>query len=136
MSAQTAAERGRAFLEENAKKPDVKTTPSGLQYIIIEPGKGAAPKASDTVEVHYAGKLLDGKEFDSSYKRGKSISFPLGGVIRGWTEGLQLVKEGGKIRLFIPPNLAYGSRGAGAAIGPDETLVFDVELIKVLGARD
>jgi len=128
---QSAAERGRAFLAENAKKADVKTTPSGLQYTIVKPGKGKAPKASDTVEVHYAGTLLDGKEFDSSYKRGKSISFPLGGVIPGWTEGLQLVKEGGKIRLFIPSELAYGSYGSPGAIGPDETLIFDVELIKV-----
>ena len=128
---QSAAERGRLFLEENAKKTDVKTTASGLQYTIIEPGKGKAPKATDTVEVHYAGKLLDGKEFDSSYKRGQSISFPLSGVIPGWTEGLQLVKEGGKIRLFIPSNLAYGSHGSPGAIGPDETLIFDVELIKV-----
>ena len=131
MNAQTAAERGRAFLEANAKKADVKTTASGLQYTIIEPGKGATPKATDTVKVHYAGKLLDGTEFDSSYKRGEPISFPLNGVIAGWTEGLQLVKEGGKIRLFIPSKLAYGSRGAGRVIGPDETLIFDVELIKV-----
>jgi FKBP-type peptidyl-prolyl cis-trans isomerase len=129
--AQTAREKGQAFLAENATKPGVQQTPSGLQYTIIEQGKGRSPKATDTVEVHYRGTLIDGTEFDSSYKRNQSIEFPLNGVIAGWTEGLQLLKEGGKIQLFIPSNLAYGPRGAGGVIGPDETLIFDVELLKV-----
>lgn len=130
--AQTASEKGKAFLAENAKKPGVQQTASGLQYIIEKEGAGKAPKATDSVLVHYRGTLLDGTEFDSSYKRNEPISFPLSGVIRGWTEGLQYVKEGGKIRLFIPSELAYGKRGAGGLIGPDETLVFEVELLKVL----
>jgi len=129
--AQTPLETGKAFLAENAKKPDVKQTASGLQYQILEPGKGKAPKATDTVLVNYRGTLLDGKEFDSSYKRNEPIEFPLNRVIPGWTEGVQLIKEGGKIRLFIPPDLAYGARGAGADIGPNETLIFEVELLKV-----
>jgi FKBP-type peptidyl-prolyl cis-trans isomerase len=129
--AQNAIETGKAFLAENAKKPDVKQTPSGLQYKILEPGKGKAPKATDTVLVNYRGTLLNGTEFDSSYKRNEPIEFPLNGVIPGWTEGVQLIKEGGKIQLFIPPNLAYGARGAGGAIGPNETLIFEVELLKV-----
>ncbi len=129
--AQSAAEKGAAYLKENASKEGVKTTASGLQYKILTEGTGKAPAASSTVKVHYKGTLLDGKEFDSSYKRGEPIEFPLGGVIRGWTEGLQLVKEGGKIQLFIPSQLAYGSRGAGGLIGPDETLIFEVELLQV-----
>jgi FKBP-type peptidyl-prolyl cis-trans isomerase len=123
--------KGQAFLKENASKPGVKTTSSGLQYLVLEEGKGKSPKATDTVLVHYKGNLLDGTEFDSSYKRNEPISFPLNGVIPGWTEGVQLMKEGGKIRLFIPSNLAYGSRGAGGVIPPDSTLVFDIELLKV-----
>lgn len=129
--AQTALDKGKAFLAENATKPGVQQTASGLQYLLIEPGKGKAPQATDTVKVNYRGTLLDGTEFDSSYKRNEPIEFPLNRVIPGWTEGLQLVKEGGKIRLFIPSQLAYGSRGAGGAIGPDETLIFDVELLQV-----
>lgn len=129
--AQTALEKGKAFLAENATKPGVQQTASGLQYILLEPGKGKAPAATDTVKVNYRGTLLDGTEFDSSYKRNEPIEFPLNRVIPGWTEGLQLVKEGGKIRLFIPSQLAYGSRGAGGAIGPDETLIFDVELLDI-----
>lgn len=129
--AQTAREKGQAFLAENAKKPGVQQTPSGLQYIIVNPGEGRSPKATDTVKVNYRGTLIDGTEFDSSYKRNEPIEFPLNGVIPGWTEGLQLVKEGGKIQLFIPSNLAYGPRGAGGVIGPDETLIFEVELLKV-----
>lgn len=131
LSAQSAAEKGAAYLQENAKKEGVKTTPSGLQYEVLTEGKGKMPKATDTVEVNYRGLLLDGTEFDSSYKRGKSISFPLNGVIPGWTEGLQLMKEGAKYRFTIPSQLAYGSSGAGGAIGPNETLIFEVELIKV-----
>jgi FKBP-type peptidyl-prolyl cis-trans isomerase len=131
MSQTSNLEQGKAFLKANASKPGVKTTPSGLQYLVLEEGKGKSPKATDTVLVHYKGNLLDGSEFDSSYKRNEPISFPLNGVIPGWTEGVQLMKEGGKIRLFIPSNLAYGSRGAGGVIPPDATLVFDIELLKV-----
>ena len=129
--AQSALEKGQQFLQENAKKEGVKTTPSGLQYEVLKEGTGKSPKATDVVEVNYAGKLLNGTEFDSSYKRGESISFGLNQVIPGWTEGVQLMKEGAKYRFYIPSNLAYGSRGAGGLIGPDETLIFDVELIKV-----
>lgn len=130
--AQTALEKGKEFLASNATQPDVKTTSSGLQYKILSEGKGKMPKATDSVLVNYRGTLLDGTEFDSSYKRNEPISFPLNGVIPGWTEGLQFVKEGGKIQLFIPSNLAYGARGAGGLIGPNETLIFEVELLKVL----
>ncbi len=131
LMAQSALEKGQQFLQENAKKEGVKSTPSGLQYVVLTEGQGKSPKATDTVLVHYKGTLLDGTEFDSSYKRNAPISFPLNQVIPGWTEGVQLMKEGGKYRFFIPSNLAYGSRGAGGAIGPDETLIFDVELLKV-----
>jgi FKBP-type peptidyl-prolyl cis-trans isomerase FkpA len=131
MSQNSNLEQGQAYLRANASKPGVKTTPSGLQYLVLEEGKGKSPKATDTVLVHYKGNLLDGTEFDSSYKRNEPISFPLNGVIPGWTEGVQLMKEGGKVRLFIPSNLAYGSRGAGGVIPPDSTLVFDIELLKV-----
>lgn len=124
-------QKGQLFLQENATKPGVKTTPSGLQYEVLTEGTGRSPKATDTVLVHYRGTLLDGREFDSSYARNTPISFPLNQVIPGWTEGVQLMKEGGKYRFFIPSNLAYGSRGAGGLIGPDETLIFDVELLKV-----
>ena len=122
---------GQAFLKENATKPGIHTTPSGLQYKVLTEGHGKSPKATDTVLVHYRGTSLDGTEFDSSYKRNEPISFPLNGVIPGWTEGVQLMKEGGKIQLFIPSNLAYGSRGAGGVIAPDSTLIFDIELLKV-----
>jgi FKBP-type peptidyl-prolyl cis-trans isomerase FkpA len=121
---------GEAFLAENAKKPGITTTASGLQYQVITEGTGATPGATDNVTVHYKGTTLDGKEFDSSYKHGGPASFPLNGVIAGWTEGLQLMKEGGKNRLFIPSNLAYGERGAGRDIGPNSALIFEVELIK------
>lgn len=131
LMAQSPLEKGEAFLAENGKRDGVKTTASGLQYEVLTEGTGASPKATDTVEVHYRGTLIDGKEFDSSYKRGETIQFPLNGVIPGWTEGVQLMKEGAKYRFFIPSKLAYGSRGAGGVIGPDETLIFDVELIKV-----
>lgn len=122
---------GEAFLAENAKKPGVITTASGLQYQVITEGSGAAPSKTDNVTVHYQGTTIDGKEFDSSYKRGAPATFPLNRVIPGWTEGLQLMKEGGKSRLFIPSNLAYGERGAGRDIGPNAALIFDVELVKV-----
>ena len=123
--------KGQAFLKENATKPGVHTTPSGLQYKVITEGHGKSPKATDTVLVHYRGTTIDGTEFDRSYKRNEPISFPLNGVIPGWTEGVQLMKEGGKMQLFIPSNLAYGSRGAGGVIAPDSTLIFDIELLKV-----
>jgi FKBP-type peptidyl-prolyl cis-trans isomerase FklB len=122
---------GAAFLADNAKKPGVKILPSGLQYIVITEGTGKQPSATDMVTVHYRGTLINGTEFDSSYKRGQAASFPLNQVIKGWTEGVQLMKEGAKYRFFIPPQLAYGPRGAGALIGPNATLIFDVELLSV-----
>lgn len=131
LAAQTAAEKGEQYLAENAKKEGVKVTPSGLQYKVLTEGTGKSPKATDTVLVHYRGTLIDGTEFDSSYKRNQPISFPLNQVIPGWTEGVQLMKEGAKYQFTIPSKLAYGSRGAGGVIGPDETLIFDVELLKV-----
>ncbi len=124
-------DKGKAYMAENGKKKGVKTTDSGLQYEELTAGKGAMPKATDTVKVHYRGTLIDGTEFDSSYSRNEPVSFPLDGVIPGWTEGLQLIKEGGKARLVIPSELAYGPGGMGNAIGPNETLVFEVELLKV-----
>lgn len=134
-----AAERGRAarakgeaFLAENKKQPGVVTTASGLQYTVLQEGTGRQPKASDTVRCHYEGRLLDGTVFDSSYRRGVPADFGLRQVISGWTEGVQLMKEGAKYRFFIPYNLAYGEHGAGADIPPYAALVFDVELIKVL----
>ncbi len=127
---------GQAFLEQNGAKEGVVTTESGLQYLIIEEGEGEAPAATDTVVVHYTGTLLDGAEFDSSHKRGQPATFKLNGVIKGWTEGLQKIKPGGKAKLFIPPELAYGERGAGAMIGPNQTLIFDVELIEVKKAEE
>ena len=122
---------GEKFLADNAKREGIKTTASGLQYEILNAGEGANPKSSDKVTVHYKGTLLDGTEFDSSYARGQPVTFPLGNVIPGWTEGLQLIKTGGKAKLYIPSNLAYGERGAGAKIGPNETLIFEVELISI-----
>ena len=119
------------FLEENKSKPGVKTTASGLQYMVLQEGTGKRPAATDKVVVHYEGTTIDGKVFDSSYKRGETISFPLNGVIPGWTEGLQLMKEGAKYRFFIPQELAYGSAGAGDDIPPFSTLIFDVELFEV-----
>lgn len=126
---------GEAFLAENSKKAEVVTLPSGLQYKVEKKGTGKKPGPSDTVTVHYKGTLIDGTEFDSSYKRGEPVSFPVGGVIPGWTEALQLMEEGSKWQLFIPAKLAYGERGAGAQIGPNSTLIFDVELLKVEGAK-
>jgi FKBP-type peptidyl-prolyl cis-trans isomerase len=117
----------KQFLEGNAKQEGVLITESGLQYQIIEPGTGKAPTATDKVTVNYQGTLVDGKEFDSSYKRGKPATFKLDGVVKGWTEGLQLIKEGGKIKLFVPPELAYGDRGPLA----NRALIFDVELLSV-----
>lgn len=122
---------GEAFLAENKKKAGVKTLPSGLQYQVIKEGKGQKPKATDTVKANYKGTLIDGTEFDSSEKHGEPATFPLGNVIPGWTEALQLMPVGSKWRLFIPSDLAYGERGAGSLIGPNSTLVFDVELLGV-----
>jgi FKBP-type peptidyl-prolyl cis-trans isomerase FklB len=123
--------QGEAFLAENKKKEGIKTLPSGLQYKVIKAGTGKKPAATDTVTTHYKGTLIDGTEFDSSYKRGKPATFPVGGVIPGWTEALQLMEEGAKWQLFIPPNLAYAERGAGQVIGPHTTLIFEVELISI-----
>ncbi|MBI4838452.1 MAG: FKBP-type peptidyl-prolyl cis-trans isomerase, partial [Nitrospirae bacterium] len=122
---------GAAFLEGNKKKEGVKTTASGLQYNVIKEGTGKTPKASDTVKVNYSGKLIDGTEFDSSYKRGEPATFQVGGVIAGWTEALQLMKEGAKWQLVIPSNLAYGETGAGNVIEPNSVLIFEVELLAV-----
>ncbi|MFV2060564.1 MAG: FKBP-type peptidyl-prolyl cis-trans isomerase [Gammaproteobacteria bacterium] len=124
---------GKKFLAENKKKKGVITTQSGLQYKIITSGKkdGKSPGATETVTTHYRGTLIDGTEFDSSYARKKPTSFPVNGVIKGWTEALQLMKPGDKWKLFIPADLAYGERGAGAKIGPGSTLIFDIELIKI-----
>jgi FKBP-type peptidyl-prolyl cis-trans isomerase len=123
---------GIAFLAENAKKPNIKTTASGLQYEVLSKGTGTvSPSATDTVTVHYKGTTLDGTVFDSSYDRGAPASFPLNRVIAGWTEGVQLMKVGDKFRFYIPADLAYGSEGAGRLIGPNATLIFEVELIKI-----
>ena len=124
-------QEGESFLLENAKKEGVVTLPSGLQYKVIEEGTGKSPEPGDQVTVHYRGTLVDGTEFDSSYERGEPVTFPVGGVIPGWTEALQLMKEGAKWNLFIPPSLAYGEQGAGQVIGPNATLLFEVELISV-----
>ncbi|MDT8406103.1 MAG: FKBP-type peptidyl-prolyl cis-trans isomerase [Methylococcales bacterium] len=123
--------QGKAFLESNAKQDGINTTASGLQYQIIKPGAGAQPAAASSVTVHYRGVTLDGKEFDSSYKRGQPATFPLNRVIPGWTEGVQLMREGAHYKLFIPAELAYGKRGAGPVIEPNSTLIFDIELLKV-----
>ena len=122
---------GEIFLETNKKKEGVQTLPSGLQYKVLKAGAGKKPTATDTVTVHYRGTLIDGKEFDSSYRRGKPATFPVNGVIPGWTEALQLMEEGAKWELFIPSNLAYGERSAGGDIGPNATLIFEVELISI-----
>lgn len=131
--AESNAEAGRAFLVENGKRAEVKTLPSGLQYEVITEGDGPMPTAQDQVEVHYTGKLIDGTVFDSSVDRGVPATFGVTQVIPGWVEALLLMKAGSKWRLFIPSDLAYGPRGAGGLIGPNQTLIFDVELIKVVG---
>jgi FKBP-type peptidyl-prolyl cis-trans isomerase FklB len=122
---------GDAFLAANKSKEGVVTLPSGLQYKILKAGTGPKPTANDTVECNYRGTLINGKEFDSSYKRGQPADFPVGGVIKGWTEALQLMPVGSKWQLFVPADLAYGDRGAGADIGPGETLIFEVELMSI-----
>lgn len=123
---------GEAFLTENAKREGIKVTESGLQYEVLESGKGDSPKASDNVEVHYTGKLIDGTVFDSSVERGVPASFGVTQVIPGWVEALQLMHEGDKWRLYIPSDLAYGPNGAGGVIGPNMTLIFDVEFLRVI----
>ncbi len=123
---------GQKFLEENKKNANVKETASGLQYVVEKEGTGAQPSATDEVTVHYTGKLLDGTVFDSSVNRGEPATFPLNRVIPGWTEGVQLMKEGAKYTFFIPSDLAYGPQGVPNAIPPHSTLIFDVELIKVV----
>jgi FKBP-type peptidyl-prolyl cis-trans isomerase FklB len=126
---------GEAYLAANAKKEGVKATKTGLQYRVLKEGKGKTPKATDSVKVHYHGTLIDGSVFDSSVERGEPISFPVGGVIAGWTEALQLMKEGDKWQLVIPSKLAYGEQGPGGKIGPNSTLIFDVELLAVEAAK-
>lgn len=130
--AQRAIAEGKSYLENNALRDCVTETKSGLQYEVLTEGTGKSPKATDTVRCHYEGRLLDGTVFDSSYKRGEPADFGLNQVIPGWTEGVQLMKEGAKYRFYIPYLLAYGEQGAGAQIPPYSTLIFDVELIKVL----
>jgi FKBP-type peptidyl-prolyl cis-trans isomerase len=129
--AEANKKEGEAFLVENGKRSEVTTTESGLQYEVLTAGTGASPVATDQVTVHYTGKLLDGTVFDSSVERGQPATFGLNQVIRGWTEGVQLMKEGATYRFYIPSELAYGERGAGGDIGPGATLMFDVELIKI-----
>lgn len=119
------------FLDKNKSKDGIKITDSGLQYEVVQEGKGKKPTTKDTVVVHYKGTLVDGTEFDSSYSRGQPATFPLGGVIKGWQEGLQLMTVGSKYKLYIPPELAYGERGAGAKIGPNSALIFEVELVEI-----
>ena len=127
-----AKEKGENYLAENAKKEGVITLPSGLQYLVLKEGNGKSPKSTDQVKCHYEGMLVDGTLFDSSIQRGEPATFPLNQVIAGWTEGLQLMKEGAKYRFFIPYTLGYGERGAGSSIPPFAALIFDVELIEVL----
>lgn len=123
-------EKGQKFLEENKKKPGIKVTPTGIQYEVLTEGKGKSPKATDTVKVHYRGTLIDGTEFDSSIKRNEPAEFPLNGVIRGWTEGLQLMKVGSKYKFYIPSDLAYGEMGR-PSIPANSVLIFEVELLEV-----
>ncbi len=122
---------GQRFLAENGKKPGVTTLPSGLQYKVLRPGKGKKPQGQDVVKVHYRGTLIDGTEFDSSYRRGQPASFAVNRIIPGWKEALQLMEEGAKWQIYIPSHLAYGERGAGREIGPNATLIFDVELLEI-----
>lgn len=125
-------DKGKQFLAENAKKDDVTELPSGLQYTVLTEGEGDIPTATDQVKCHYHGTLIDGSVFDSSVQRGQPATFPVNGVIQGWVEALQLMSTGSKWRLFVPPALAYGERGAGGAIGPNATLIFDVELLEIV----
>ncbi len=126
-------EAGEKFLAENSKRPEVKVTPSGLQYEVVKEGTGAMPEKGDQVKVHYTGRLIDGTVFDSSVERGEPATFGVTQVIPGWVEALQLMKAGSEWRLYIPSALAYGPNGAGGVIGPDATLIFDVQLLEVIG---
>jgi FKBP-type peptidyl-prolyl cis-trans isomerase FklB len=131
-ASKTVVAEGAAFLAENAKREDVTVTESGLQFEVLTAGEGEKPTAASTVRTHYHGTLIDGTVFDSSYERGQPAEFPVGGVIKGWTEALQMMPVGAKWRLYVPHDLAYGEQGAGAAIGPYTTLIFDVELLDIL----
>ena len=131
MEADKNMKEGETFLAENKNKEGVVTLPSGLQYKVITAGAGPTPKLTDTVTTHYRGTLIDGTEFDSSYKRNQPATFQVNGVIAGWTEALQLMHVGSKWQLFIPANLGYGARGAGGKIGPNATLIFDIELLAI-----
>lgn len=133
-AAQTNLQEGNAFLEKNKSAPGVKTLNSGLQYIVITEGSGTPPTLKDTVKTHYKGTLINGTEFDSSYSRGQPVEFPVEGVIKGWTEALQLMKPGAKWQIFVPSQLAYGEQGAGNVIGPNAALIFDIELLSVTKA--
>lgn len=130
--AEENAKAGKAFLQENAKKPGVKTTKSGLQYLLLKEGKGKSPSANSNVRVHYEGRLIDGTVFDSSIARQQPVDFRITQVITGWTEGLQLMKVGAKYRFFIPADLAYGQIGSGDIIEPNSTLIFDIELLEII----
>ena len=130
-AAQKNTVEGEKFLAENKTKPGVKATASGLQYKVMKEGSGPSPKETDTVVTNYRGTLINGTEFDSSYKRNEPVTFPVNGVIKGWTEALQLMKKGAKYQLFVPAGLAYGPRGAGQEIGPNATLIFEVELVDI-----
>jgi FKBP-type peptidyl-prolyl cis-trans isomerase FklB len=134
-AAETNKEEGEGFLAANKTKEGVVTLPSGLQYKVLTPGSGRKPALSDTVVCNYRGTLINGTEFDSSYKRGEPATFPVGGVIKGWTEALQLMPVGSKWQLFIPAELAYGEHGIGTDIGPNATLIFEVEMISIQGKR-
>ena len=129
------AKAGREFLAKNGEREEVKVTPSGLQYEVLEEGKGPKPEAGDTVVVHYTGRLIDGTVFDSSEERGEPATFGVTQVIPGWVEALQMMNAGSRWRLFIPSNLAYGPNGAGGVIGPNQTLIFDVNLLEVVGKK-
>ena len=130
--AKVLAAEGVAFLEENAKRPEITVTESGLQYEILTAGEGEKPTAESTIRAHYHGTLINGTVFDSSYERGQPAEFPVSGVIKGWTEAVQMMGTGSKWRLYVPHELAYGERGAGAAIAPFSTLIFDVELLEII----
>ena len=130
--AKVLAAEGIAFLEENAKRPEVTVTESGLQYEVLTEGNGENPTVDSTIRAHYHGTLINGTVFDSSYERGQPAEFPVGGVIKGWTEAVQMMGTGSKWRLYVPHELAYGERGAGAAIAPFSTLIFDVELLEII----
>lgn len=129
-------EEGKAFLDQNKTKEGVKTLESGLQYLVLKEGDGPIPKLTDQVKTHYRGTLLNGTEFDSSYERGEPATFPLQGVIKGWTEALQLMKTGSKWKLFIPASLAYGPQGSPPKIGPNSTLIFEVELLEIVASAE